>query len=285
MLKINTIIICGIIIYFIYIIYCQINRTEHFLKDKISNLNIIIAGTCMNVEMYIKNILSHIDRCGSKFNSYHVIIFENDSVDKTRELLIEYKKNNYTYIFKDGMCDKEKSRTRRLAYARNQILEKVRELNNLNNYDYLLLLDMDNVNENGTFVETIDRCFENNLDTWDMMGANQFGDYYDKWALRKSGQLNYDCWLKVKKHGNTEKAKNKYVKTIKYTYEDDGILIPVTSAFGGTAIYKLNSIPKKCVYKGYHLTGDDKCEHVDFNKCIKKNGGKLFINTLFYNDG
>jgi len=285
MLEINTIIIFGIIIYFIYIIYNQINKTEHYSTDKISELNIIIAGTCMNVDIYIKNILSHIDKCGSKFNSYHVIIFENDSIDKTRELLLECKKNNYTYIFKDGMCDKEKSRTRRLAYARNQILEKVRELNISNNYDYLLLLDMDNVNENGTFVETIDRCFEDNLDTWDMMGANQNGEYYDKWALRKSGQLNYDCWQKIKKHGNTEEAKKKYIKSIKYKYEDDGKLVPVTSAFGGTAIYKLKSIPKKCVYKGYHLTGDDKCEHVDFNKCIKKNGGKLFINTLFYNDG
>ena len=61
-------------------------------------------------------------------------------------------------------------------------------------------------------------------------------------------------------------------------------MISVNSAFGGTGIYKLSSIPYNCKYKGSHPYGQEKCEHVDFNQGIKSNGGKLYINTSFYND-
>jgi hypothetical protein len=41
------------------------------------------------VEPHIQNILNHIEKCGKKFNDYSVIIYENDSSDKTREILNE----------------------------------------------------------------------------------------------------------------------------------------------------------------------------------------------------
>ena len=71
-------------------------------------------------------------------------------------------------------------------------------------------------------------------------------------------------------------------------YKKNGLL-EIDSAFGGIAIYKISSIPNECKYIGEYLENneeefkpyDEKCEHVDFNKCIKKNGGKLFLNTEF----
>jgi hypothetical protein len=75
----------------------------------------------------------------------------------------------------------------------------------------------------------------------------------------------------------------------KYVYPNinfgNKLLIPVKSAFGGTALYKLSSIPSYCKYNGTHPTGEEKCEHVDFHKCIGNAGGKIYINTKFINDG
>lgn len=242
------------------------------VSKKMKQYNVIFGGACRTVEPNIQNVLNHIARCGKKFNDYAVVIYENDSSDKTREILNENKRRNYHYIFEDNIA--EPKRTKRLERGRNMIMDKVREINKDNYYQYLILLDMDNVNSKGKFVETIDSCFL--TDDWDAMAANQEGDYYDLWALRND-DLNHDCW----KEAGEDKKICSDVK-VKYT---PGKLIEVDSAFGGGAIYKLSSIPNQCRYNGEHENGDEKCEHVDFNKCIKKHGGKIYINPDFINDG
>jgi hypothetical protein len=57
--------------------------------------------------------------------------------------------------------------------------------------------------------------------------------------------------------------------------------LEVDSAFGGAGIYKIQSIPEHCRYVGQHTNGKEKCEHIEFNECIKKNGSTIFINTSF----
>ena len=265
-----------IIIVFIFILVVKDkNRiiAENYENDsKMKKYNVIFAGTCRNVKSYIKKILEHIDDCGKKFNSYCLIVYENDSTDKTREILEKNKKSNYFYIFEDNI--KEERRTVRLERGRNLILDKIREINKDNHYQYLIVVDLDNVNRNGTFVKTIDNCFDN--EDWDVISANQKKKYYDTYALRYK-DLTYDCGAKKPVNG-------KKCGKIKIKFPPDK-LIEVDSAFGGTAIYKLSSIPNHCKYNGKYDDGDEKCEHVDFNKCIKDNGGKIFINTNFKNDG
>jgi hypothetical protein len=234
--------------------------------------NVIFAGCCRSVEPYIKNILEHIENCGKKFNNYSVIIYENDSSDKTRQILNENKRDNYHYIFEDNIL--EPKRTKRLERARNIILNKAKEINKDKKYQYLILLDMDEANHKGTFVNTIDNCFL--TDNWDVITANQNDRYYDLWALRNK-DLDYDCWKEI---DNKKKICDDH--NIKYNSNQ---LIEVDSAFGGTAIYKLSSIPDVCNYNGEYANGNEKCEHVDFNKCIKNHGGKIYINTNFLNDG
>jgi hypothetical protein len=50
-------------------------------------------------------------------------------------------------------------------------------------------------------------------------------------------------------------------------------LVAVDSAFGGIAIYKREKL-KGCRY--HSIMGD--CEHIEFHKCLKQNGGKMFMN-------
>ena len=259
-----------IIFSFIIIVIGKNLRVENYVNStsRMKKYNVIFAGTCRNVEPYIKKLLGYVDKCGKKFNSYYLIIYENDSSDKTREILEKNKKSNYYYIFENNI--QEKKRTVRLERGRNLIMDKVRELDK----EYLIMLDLDNVNKLGTFVKTIDSCFDN--EDWDVICANQKRRYYDTYALRYP-DLMYDC-------GAKRPVEGKRCGEIKIKFPRNK-RIDVDSAFGGIAIYKLSSIPSHCKYNGKYDDGDEKCEHVDFNKCIKDSGKKIFIDTNFINDG
>ena len=111
------------------------------------------------------------------------------------------------------------------------------------------------------------------VDNWDALFANQKNDYYDIWALRKEKFFNEDFSL----------TNNKEIIDDRPDLPG-GKFISVNSAFGGISVYKLSSIPTQCNYVGSYSSGREKCEHVEFNECIKNSGGKMYINTSFYND-
>ena len=72
------------------------------------------------------------------------------------------------------------------------------EINKDKYYDYFIILDMDDVNYSGNFVDSIETCFD--YENWDVLTANSSGIYYDLWALRKKEDMEYDCWEKVNNH-------------------------------------------------------------------------------------
>ena len=248
--------------------------------------NAIFAGTARNVEKYIEKNLDYIDKCGAKFKNYIVIIYENDSEDDTRNILIKNFKSNYYYIFEDNI--KEQNRTIRIANGRNLILNKIRQLNNMSNnfYDYLIMLDLDDIHKSGNFINSIEECFKIDVQIWDGLMANKNGIYYDVWALRCKNVIEYDCW-KVYAEGD-DKIKEEVMKLLhNINFPINNNLIEVDSAFGGIAIYKIKSIPNDCYYCGYYIENNNmyaRCEHVYFNENIKKNGGKLFILPSFLID-
>jgi len=244
--------------------------------------NVIFCGTVRNVEPYIQSVIDHIDRCGKKFNQYSVVIYENDSTDNTRDILNANRKANYHYIFEDDI--KEPRRTVRLANGRNRILDEIAKLNRTGVYDYIIMLDMDDVNAKGSFVDSIESCFDYDPDTWDVLAGNQHGIYYDIYALRQDGYIDYDFWKERERPGITEEEK-KHVNDILHGthYDEQDSLIEVESAFGAIAIYKASAIGD-ARYIGNFPDESETCEHVAFHKHIKDNGGKIFINTSFFTD-
>jgi hypothetical protein len=116
--------------------------------------------------------------------------------------------------------------------------------------------------------------------------SNCIGKYYDIWALRIQSSvwvpeiheklwkdiIDYDCWEKARLHNNSKKYVNDNQVIIPVTFP----LIPVSSAFGGFGIYKIEKL-KNCWYTGID-NNKIICEHVQFhNQMCKKNGAKLFI--------
>jgi hypothetical protein len=253
----------------------EINDPSSIMKK----CNVIFAGTVRNVEQYIQNTINNIDLCGHQFNNYLLIIYENDSKDNTRKILLDNKKDNYIYIFEDNIT--EPLRTMRISNGRNKILNKIREINKDNYYDYLIMMDMDDVNMSGKFIESIKSCFE--YTGWDILTGNQSGNYYDLWALRKKEDMEYDLWKMIDINKHISNAINIYYYNNIKNYQP-GKLLEVDSAFSGIAIYKLSSIPKDCYYHGKYNSGQEHCEHVEFHRCIKKSGKNIYINTSFLTD-
>ncbi len=254
------------------------NDTEYIMKQ----YSVIIAGTCRDNQEYITKTLSIFDKIGKQFKDYVVIIYENDSVDKTRQILQKHKKSNYIYIFENGVNIKE--RTARIAYCRNKILDKIKTINK--KYDYLIVADMDDVINKGTIVNTINTCFKYPENKWSAMTANQKHEYYDIWALRIPKVLETDCWIDVekdKKKGLSNfQAEQKRIVKFQKPIPKIG-LIEVNSAFSVVAIYKLADLIN-CRYNGLRENNSMVCEHVPFSECIRNSGHKIFINTEMYTD-
>lgn len=265
-----------VLIIILLVLLVNNKQIEGFINHRMKNYSVIFGATVRDVDKYLEKNLENIEKCGKKFKSFAVVIYENDSKDNTVKILEEHKKHNYHYIIETGKTTP--IRTMRIANGRNNVLAKAQELNANNEYDYLIILDMDDITVNGKFIDSIESCF-NDLD-WDVLTGNQSDRYYDKWAIRMNGVLDWDCWVeanKAIKNGMSEsEAYSKYINV--FDKFDTGQRLEVDSAFGGIGIYKLSSIGD-CKYVGSYEDGTELCEHVPFHKCIKENGGKIYINT------
>ena len=81
--------ILGISVLLIYLLIFKKKKSKEIFtgskkgKEIMKKYNVIFGGTIRNVEKYIEKGLFNIDQCGKKFNDYSVILYENDSKDKT----------------------------------------------------------------------------------------------------------------------------------------------------------------------------------------------------------
>jgi hypothetical protein len=116
--------------------------------------------------------------------------------------------------------------------------------------------------------------------------ANQWGPYYDIFALRHHLWSPNNCWdaqrFLVKQGFNELHSKFIGVFSRMVTVPESGPWIEVDSAFGGLAIYKRGKI-QGLRYTGVTPEGAEISEHVPFHAQIKAQGGRIFINPKLIN--
>lgn len=273
--------------------------------DKLKEKSIIIVGVIRNGENYLTKVFENIHKIGKLFNKYKIILYENDSNDNTKNIItkeILEHPNKIDYICGDNekLDEKFPYRTLRLAYIRNIILNKVIMDNVYNKYDYMLNMDMDDVNIKPYIYETFDKIFQYDESIWDVQSVHQKEIYYDVWAFRKKGYIEFDCWEKVyemlSQNNNLKKEElvEKYVRKYQKPYSITRGLIPVISAFGGATIYKIDFLKKavnaryigiKRMNKRSEVIGyRETCEHVSFHQGLTNiYKGKMFINPEWIN--
>ena len=253
----------------------------------------IFAGCVRNCERWLPKVLTNIEKYSSYFFKSHFIFIENDSTDNTKEILGKwYKNRNCSSINMDGLKNIPK-RGLRLEAARNAYLKIIKDSNSLKKYDYLIVMDFDDVSifeiEKKNILKSIE--FLNSDKSIAGVFSNQRGMYYDMWTLRHKTICPVDVWeeildYKIKNKVTDEIAYECTLKKRKFNLDENNSPLEVDSAFGGFAIYKMDYILKnQKPYIGSKIKKIDKnntikwqvCEHVQFNMGIKDLGGKLYI--------
>lgn len=251
---------------------------KYFCKQN----NVAIVSIARNASKNLNNNLKIFDTLESLYNNCYFYIYENDSIDNTKEIIDMWAKNKSNAIFESEKLNTpylplstSTTRTENLAKARNKCLEYVK--NEISDkIDYVIVIDIDFINFsiNGLYNsfgwlnihEHIDAIagfsflmkkpsFPNGTTTKYDMLTN-----YDSWAYR------HTWWSDTQQSG------------LMYWFQwwiplVGSPLIHVNSAFGGCAIYK----------KKYFISGKysgENCEHVLFHNSIKNNNQSfnLYVN-------
>jgi glycosyltransferase involved in cell wall biosynthesis len=257
----------------------------------------IFVGCAKNCQNHLPGVLGNIERIASLFGEAAFVFVENDSTDSTKAIFQSWArgKKGFDLLNLDGL-DAIQQRGLRLEVARNTYLEYIRSNTRLAGFDYLVVLDLDEINTmavNLMHVENAVSFLEEKPDSAGVF-ANQIGVYYDMWTLRHPVLCPQDIWEEVfdysfKNDVSDEAAYNETFKRRLFSLSPDAGPVEVDSAFGGFGIYKLNyALKNKNPYLGSKVkvlqnSAQRKiarwqvCEHVHFNLGIRNLGGRLFI--------
>tara|TARA_B110000046_G_scaffold11845_1_gene11744 strand:+ start:685 stop:1491 length:807 start_codon:yes stop_codon:yes gene_type:complete len=225
-------------------------------------MKVVLGGCARDIANDIEISLNDMIKVGEECSDYVIIVYENDSVDRTLDILQQYARANSRIIV---LSEKKVpgSRTERLAHGRNMIVNMIRR--DYRQFDFFINMDMD-------YSQPIAFSFMDILPTWkeewNVLTAVSRERYYDWWAFRSKDLLPYDCWDSLE-----NKDGDCYAIDKKYSLNMPKRITRVDSAFNGIGVYRIQRIvDSNCVYVG-RIGDTDKCEHVEFNKCI----GNVYI--------
>jgi len=263
--------------------------------EKMGCSTVTICSIVRDCNRNLKKNISVIEELRKFFKSSNVIVFENDSIDGTKETLSKWEResqnvNIYSENYSQKTIPKENINGVNRYYSEHRMIKMttyrnnyLRVLNNNSEYnpDFVILIDLDigKVSING-----IAHSF-GLAEQWDVVCAN--GYFYDAPFRKKY----YDSYALVE-IGNEKKAQTE--ESISQTRNSWSFLrpgmplIPVYSAFGGLAIYRFEAIKGQeyRVIKNNDKSIEVRVDHFSLFQDIRNAGfTRIFINpamTLNY---
>ena len=245
------------------------------------------------------------EKIGSIFDDYQIIIFYDKSSDNTLDILKEYQNKNSKIIFYVNKNPVSQFRTHNIAIARNFCLNYVKQ--NQNKYPFFIMMDCDDVNCKEVNTDILKKyLYQNN---WDGLSFNTDPKYYDIWGLSI-----YPFCFSYNHFENNVKYYNiiqNWIDELLKKAALENKLLECISSFNGFSIYRTNKflntyydgrvrldlIPNinlethkkitksKLVYKQYfkpdgkiNVDGRyEDCEHRAFHILAKKNSGAIIL--------
>ena len=259
------------------------------------NSNIIICSIVRNAERGLRRNIPIMNEFCKEFQDYRCYVYENDSTDATKELLMQWQDSNKEKVF---VCtnDTDHSKTipsaksvkginpffshkriDKMSHLRNQYMKFAHSLEERGfRADYLMVIDLDIARID---VASLMTSFAKGIE-WDAVTAFGYSlspqlrrRYHDTYALTLWGD---------EKNPQTEKKIKEY--TIRFAQlKPNDEWIRVASAFGGAAIYRYEAV-KGVYYTEPAIDNDDirvevKCEHFSLYKQIMERGyDRFYIN-------
>lgn len=208
---------------------------------------VLICGIGRNIEAAVPNTIRSATQLGSHFADYRVIIYENNSSDKTKQLLQSWANKNPKVQFISEKISKRRivqelsmkvmNRTEAIARARNIVLDAAMN-KKYSDYKYVIWADLDFLDP--WDVESIVETILHPEQEWDAVFA--YGAY-DLFALRSAEfPIGFEL-LGIPFFDKIDEMKSKFI------LNRDDPWKRVYSAFGGVGIYKRKAL-KGCRYSG-----------------------------------
>ena len=254
------------------------------MRKSITQAEILIAGPARNNADTLATEVGTLLSSVAGFKKSYCLVVESDSTDTTLDYLERLQQSlpSFDYISLGHLAKKMPKRTERLAFARNRIIEEVRNNPKYAAVDYVVMADLDGINRSITR-EKIEACWQ--LTTpWDVITAIQSERYYDIWALRHPDWNPTDCFTQRSRLEliiGKDAANNLAVKAKQVALPAIG-MIEVDSAFGGLGIYKRDALLAGR-YIGLDDAGNEACEHISLHTDLRKAGFRIFINCALVN--
>ena len=265
------------------------------------DVNAIFCGCVRDVAAHVDAVLLNIDRLTGLFRKSAFLFIENDSTDDSLARLKNWTSiHPHSNIISHSKLDLIRpSRTQRLAFCRNLLLQEIKK-SLYREYDVVVMLDMDDINaapiDLGGVSEAL--SFLRKTESAAAVCAYQ-ENYYDLWALRHSEHFPIDIWEECLRQSlATSKSDQEIFSGIRTRYPMS-FLSPdnptkVLSAFGGLALYKRSAlVTNPCTYSGEKdffassQTGQgqpelkfgkiQQCEHAPFHYGFKTQGKDIFV--------
>jgi hypothetical protein len=260
---------------------------ETKIASVLADQRILVTGVARNCQKTLRKDVFRISGSLKGCKTLSWLVVESDSNDKTVDILSALEKEipNFRFLSLGDLRQAVPLRTQRIAHCRNAYLEELQSNPLYSNIDYVVVADLDGVNEliSATGFAS---CWTRS--DWDVSTANQRGPYYDISALvHPIWSPNY-CWDQFNFLFTHNISKKRAIEAAVYsrmvTISEAENWIEVDSAFGGLAIYRRQALAG-VQYDGLDGAGNEICEHLSLHRGIKANGYRVFINPRLVNAG
>jgi hypothetical protein len=238
-------------------------------RELMSKSTVVFCGLCRDVRLFLPRTAAQIEKLGSMFREYRIVLYENDSVDATRDFLADWQSLNprldvivETHVAKKHLRTRSLDRAAWMAFCRNRYRERV--VSKYGDFDYVVVVDTDL--PGGWSFDGVAHTFGH--DNWDLVGS--YG--IKRRPVHQQNEfpfLHFDVWAFHPAVGTKARKLVNHNELILHRGEP---MLPVESSFGGLGIYRT-----ECMRAAEY--GGSDCEHVVFHNRLRKAGfDRQFLN-------
>jgi len=275
------------------------NEITKIGEHEASRSSIVICSLVKDIEDVFDTIKDKVYSVTNLFKSYKILLVENDSKDKTRELILGWVREDPNVVLlgcgynKEGTCHISEyddgnpivrkvcigsnhvishKRINKMANLRNIYLDEVKRMNSVSSIDYMLVWDLDLVSSLYT---------DGVMNSLGWLAGTSFGDVITAHGIYKVGPVNlyYDAFA----HVEPTFYNDAILRLVKGSHKLGDLPYQVTSAFGGAALYKVNSLRDSRYKTSDYDDPNVMCEHTGLHENLKVYSNPSMIHLLLHN--